>query len=237
MAQSGINKVPEVLSSAWTQLSPELRGKALDAWLSREAWTSDLLDRLESQRIPLRSLDLTQRARLVQHPVKSLAQRAKSVFDVAGQSTRKQIVDQYLAATKLTADANKGQQIYVKSCANCHRRGSQGQDVGPNLATVIEHSNEKLLTNILDPNADIQPGYQAYTVLLDSDEILSGVIAGETANSVTIKQANAVTRTISRDEIERLQNSNVSFMPEGLEQTLSQQDMADLLEYLHAAIN
>jgi putative membrane-bound dehydrogenase-like protein len=236
MAQSGIDRVPETLSSAWSQLSPELRGRALDAWLSRETWTNDLLDRLENNRIPRRSLDLTQRARLVQHPVKSLAQRAKSILDVAGQSSRKQIVEQYMAAGKLPADVNNGQQIYVKSCANCHRRGDQGQEVGPNLATVIEHSNEKLVTNIFDPNADIQPGYQAYTVLLDSGEILSGVIVGETANSITIKQANAVTRTVSRDEIERLQNSNVSFMPEGLEQTLSTQDVADLLAFLHTPV-
>ena len=236
MAQSGIDKVPTALSAAWAQLSPELRGRALNAWLSREAWTSDLLDRLESNRIPVRSLDLTQRARLLQYPVKSLAQRAKSILDVAGQSSRKKIVEQYLAATKLPGEATKGQLVYVKSCANCHRRGSLGQDVGPNLATVIEHSHEKLLTNIFDPNADIQPGYQAYTVLLDSGEILSGLLFNETANSLTIKQASGVTRTVSRDEIERLQNSNVSFMPEGLELSLSQQDAADLLAFLHSPI-
>ena len=236
MAQSGIDKVPTKLSAAWAQLSPELRGRALDAWLSREAWTNDLLDRLESNRIPFRSLDLTQRARLLQYPVKSLAERAKSILEVAGQSSRKQIVEQFFAATKLTGEAAKGQLVYVKSCSNCHRRGSQGQDVGPNLATVIEHSNEKLLTNILDPNADIQPGYHAYTLLLDTGEILSGLLFSETANSLTIKQASGVTRTVSRGEIERLQNSNVSFMPEGLELSLTQQDIADLLAYLRSPI-
>ncbi len=236
MAQSGIDKVPTVLANSWAQLSPELRGRALDAWLSRESWTSDLLDRLESNRLPARSLDLTQRARLLQHPVKSLAQRAKSILEVAGQSSRKQIVEQYIAAAKLSGDLTNGQLIYAKSCANCHRRGNQGQDVGPNLAAVIEHSNEKLITNILDPNADIQPGYQAYTVLLDTGEILSGLLFSETANSITIKQATGTTRTIARDEIERLQNSNVSLMPEGLELSLTQQDVADLLAFLHSSI-
>lgn len=237
MAQSGINKVPTVLANVWTQLSPDLRGRALDAWLSREAWTMDLLDRLETNQIPVRSLDLTQRARLLKHPVKAIAQRARSVFEVAGQSSRKQIVEQYSSATKLAGDVAKGQLIYTKSCASCHRRGDQGQDVGPNLATVIEHSDEKLLTNIFDPNVDIQPGYQAYSVLLDTGEVLSGLLFSETANSITIKQANAVTRTLSRDEIERLQNSNVSLMPEGLELTLSQQNVADLLAFLHSSIS
>lgn len=236
MAQSGIDKVPDALSTAWTQLSPELRSKALDAWLSRESWTGDLLGRIESNSIPARSLDLTQRARLLQHPVKALAQRAKAILEVAGESSRKKIVEQYSAATKLSGEAGKGQLIYMKSCANCHRRGNLGQDVGPNLATVLEHPNEKLLTNILDPNADIQPGYQAYTVLLDTGEILSGLLFSETANSVTIKQASGTLRTVSRSEIERLQNSNVSLMPEGLELTLNQQEIADLLAYLHSAI-
>ena len=237
ISQSGIDKVPSVLSAAWPQLSPVLRGLALDAWLSRETWTGDLLDRLQSSHIEIRSLDLTQRARLLQHPNKSLAQRAKSILETAGKSSRKQILEQYFPALKLPGNVPEGQLVYKRACANCHRRGNEGQDVGPNLATVVEHSNEKLLTNILDPNADIQPGYQAYTVLLDGGEILSGLLFHETANSITIKQANGVARTISRDEIERLQNSKVSLMPEGMEALMTQQDVADLLAFLHSPIH
>ena len=236
IAQSGINQVPAVLAKAWPELSPQLRSHALDAWLARENWTSDLLDRLEKQLIPVGSLDLTQRARLLQHPVKALATRAKAILEVANQSTRKQIVAQYRPSLELVGQSTNGKLVYARACANCHRRGDEGHDVGPNLATVVEHPNEKLLTNILDPNADIQPGYQAYTCLLDSGEILAGLLTSETANSLTIKQANGVLRTIARWEIERLQNSNQSFMPEGLEMSISPQDMADLLSYLHQPI-
>ncbi|MEQ1829508.1 MAG: hypothetical protein ABL921_26325, partial [Pirellula sp.] len=79
-------------------------------------------------------------------------------------------------------------------------------------------------------------GYQVYTILLDTGEILSGLVTGETANSITIKQASGTTRTISRDEIEGLRNSTVSLMPEGLEQTLTQQDVADLIAFLRSPI-
>ncbi len=94
------------------------------------------------------------------------------------------------------------------------------------------HTKEKLLRNILDPNADIQPGYQAYTCLLDSGEILSGLLAGETSVSLSIKAAGGEVRTITRAEIEKLQNLNISFMPEGLEANITPQDMSDLLQYL-----
>ncbi len=236
ITQSGDDLVPEVLGGAWREFSPELRNRAVEAWLSREAWTSDLLARLESKEIAVGSLDLTQRSRLLQHPAEATATRAKLLLESAGNATRREIIEKYRPALQTPGRAELGQQVYVRACASCHQRGEEGHDVGPNLATVVEHSDEKLLTNIFDPNADIQPGYHAYTCLLDSGEVLSGIIAEETANSVTIKQISGVARTISRSEIERLQTTNVSFMPEGLETLLTVAEFADLLAFLHTPV-
>ncbi len=236
LAQTGDKNVPTVFVESWQEFSPDLRNRALQAWLSREVWTNDLLDRIESQTIPIRSLDLTQRDRLLQYPAKAIAARSKILLETARRSTRKEVVDKYRQALELPGQATAGHRVFTRACANCHRRGEQGHDEGPNLATVIEHSNDKLLTNIFDPNADIQPGYQAYTCLLDSGEVLSGIIAGETANSVTMKQANGLLRTITRNEIERLQNTNLSLMPEGMETVLTPQEFADLLTFLRQPV-
>ena len=237
IAQSGIDSVPDVLAIAWPELSPDLRSIAVDAWLSRESWTTDFLDQIEQRQITASNVSLTQRARLLQHPVPSIAQRAKLIFDEDGvKTTRKDVLQHYQKTLELPATASQGQLVYARACANCHRRGSNGHNVGPDLATVINHSKEKLLTNILDPNADIQPGYQSYSCLLESGEILAGLLASETTNSVTIKQANGISRSIARREIERLQSSNLSFMPEGLEATISPQDLADLLAFLQQPI-
>jgi putative heme-binding domain-containing protein len=236
IAQSGLETVPKVLENAWPELSPDLRNIAVDAWLSRESWTNQLLKLIEKRTLAASGISLTQRARLLQHPTPSIARRAKRVFETSGSSTRKDVVKRYQNSLELPADASQGQAIYARACANCHRRGGSGNDVGPDLATVINHPKEKLLTNILDPNADIQPGYQAYSCLLESGEILTGLVASETTNSVTIKQANSTSRSIARREIERLQSSNLSFMPEGLEATISEQEMADLLAFLQQPI-
>lgn len=236
IAQSGLETVPKVLANAWPELSPDLRSIAVDAWLSRESWTNQLLKLIEKRTLAASGISLTQRARLLQHPTPSIARRAKRVFETSGSSTRKDVVKRYQNSLELPADASQGQAIYERACANCHRRGGSGNDVGPDLATVINHPKEKLLTNILDPNADIQPGYQAYSCLLESGEILTGLVASETTNSVTIKQANSTSRSIARREIERLQSSNLSFMPEGLEATISEQEMADLLAFLQQPI-
>ncbi len=236
LTQSGIEEVPQLFATAWTELSPDLRIQVVDALLSREAWTEDLLNRLIKGEMSAGSLSLTQRSQLAQHPHSKIQQLAASVFDEVGKSTRKQILDQYREALVLNGAVNKGESVFRRACANCHRRGDIGHDVGPNLATVVTHAPEKLLTNIIDPNIDIQPGYQSYSCLLETGEILTGLLAAETANSVTIKQVNGASRSIARSEIERMQNSNVSFMPEGLETSITVSDMADLLAFLRQAI-
>lgn len=232
LQRSGDASVPTILSTAWNEFSPDLRGLAIDAWLSRETWTIDLLNRLESKQILPSGISLTQRASLLQHPSVPIAQRAKQLLAQSQSSTRLEVLSKYRPALQLTGDSTRGKAIYQKSCASCHRRGEEGHEVGPNLATVVNHLPDKLLTNILDPNVDIQPGYQAYTCLLESGEILSGLLVSETANSVTIKQANGTLRSVARREIEKLQNSNKSFMPEGLEESITLQEMSDLIAFL-----
>ena len=236
IAQSGIDSVPTVLANAWPELSPDLRSIAVDAWLSRESWTTAFLDQIEKREIAPSGVSLTQRARMLQHPVPSIAGRAKLIFEEVGNSTRVDVMQRYRKSLELPATASQGQIVYTRACASCHRRGDNGHSVGPDLATVINHPKEKLLTNILDPNADIQPGFQSYTCLLETGEILAGLLASETTNSVTIKQANGVSRSIARREIESLQCSNLSFMPEGLEATVSEQELADLLQFLQQPI-
>lgn len=237
MSQSGAKNVPELLIAAWPTLSPALKTEVLDVLLSRRPWTEQLLTQIETKEISRNSLDLTQQARLKSHPVEAIANRAKVIFETASASTRKKVLDDYQVALKLAGDPKFGRAVFERTCATCHRRGEFGKNIGPNLATVISHPPEKLLTNILDPNVDIQPGYQTYACLLGSGEVLSGLLSGETASSITIAQANGVVRTVVRSEIEELRNLNTSLMPEGLETSIPPQEMANLLAFLKQPIS
>jgi putative heme-binding domain-containing protein len=235
IAQSGAANAPLIFRQAWEGLSPSLRQQVVDAWLSRQAWTNDLLELLERADLPRGSLDLTQQARLLQHPQEELAKRAQALF--ARPSRPQEILQRYRPALELVGEPQRGRTVFMDHCANCHRRGDLGYDVGPNLASVLSHSPEKLLTNILDPNVDIQPGYHSFTCLLETGEVLVGVLSGESTHSLTLTQANGVVRTILRSEIEALKNSGISLMPEGLEEKISPESMADLLAFLRSPIS
>ena len=229
-------RVPELLAAAFPEFSPALRDQTLDLWLSHSEWTEDLLQRIESGEIPQGSLDPARRALLLKHPSPAVAQKATAILNSVGSPTRAKVLDEYRSVLTLPADAARGKAVFTRACATCHRRGDEGHDVGPNLATVIAHPPEKLLISILDPNAEILPGFQRYTCVLDSGLVLSGLLAAETSNSVTLKLADGKQHTLARSEIELLRNSGTSLMPEELEKVLPPQELADLIAWLRSPL-
>jgi putative heme-binding domain-containing protein len=104
--------------------------------------------------------------------------------------------------------------------------------VGPDLASVTNRTREDLLLQILDPNAYITPGYEEYIMETTDGRLITGVIAKETATSVTLRRSEGEEDTLLRSNIASLRSSSVSLMPENLETGITLQGMADLLQYL-----
>ncbi len=77
----------------------------------------------------------------------------------------------------------------MKNCAACHKVGDQGHNVGPNLATTKNKSDNDLLIAILDPSREAQSNYNTYTIVTDQGKLFTGIIAAETATSYTIRSA------------------------------------------------
>jgi putative membrane-bound dehydrogenase-like protein len=237
LGQSGSESVLPKIASGITRLTPGPAAAAIDVWLIRDGWIVDLISRLEKNEIDVQLLTPVQTARLRSHPYPVLAQRFTALVDRIQSPDREKVMAKYSEAIKQAGDAGNGKAVYQKACASCHRRGnSDGTDIGPNLASVVSHSKDKLLRNILVPSADIQPGYHALTCMLESGEVLSGVLVNENAGSIAIKQANGEVRTVARSEMEALRNTGRSLMPDGLEANITVAEMRDLLEFLQQPI-
>ncbi|MCB1226913.1 MAG: c-type cytochrome, partial [Verrucomicrobiales bacterium] len=191
-----------------------------------------LLTAVEKGTLRPADLDPTRRTRLLTHPDKKIKQTATRLLNAAASPSRAKVVEAHRAALQLKGDATRGHTVYQRACAACHQIGNEGLPIGPDLRTVAAHPAEKILINILDPNLDIQPGYHAYTCTLRSGEQLFGLIASENATSITFKLPDASLRPVLRTEIQALQSTNASLMPEGLEATLTTQDLADVIAFL-----
>jgi len=61
---------------------------------------------------------------------------------------------------------------------------------------------------------------------------ISGILISETVTGLTLKRSGGVQETVLRQNIEEMTSTNRSLMPDGLEQTITPQEMADLLAFL-----
>jgi len=85
---------------------------------------------------------------------------------------------------------------------------------------------------ILDPNREVNPQYVAVRILTTSGVVLDGLVASETATSVTLKRQGGEVDTILKVRIDKMVRSTLSLMPEGLEKVIDAQQLADLIQFL-----
>jgi putative heme-binding domain-containing protein len=88
------------------------------------------------------------------------------------------------------------------------------------------------LENVLDPNREVNPQYVSYTILTTDERTITGMVESESATSITLIRGDNARDTIQRSEIEQMKSSKLSIMPEGIENQLDIQAMADLLAFL-----
>ncbi len=136
---------------------------------------------------------------------------------------------------KMRGNAANGQKLFASTgtCANCHVVRGQGKEVGPDLSEIgAKLGREALYESILYPSAGISHNYETHVVILDSGTVVTGIIASQTDDELSIKAADALMRTFKKSEIEQMEKQNVSIMPADLQKVLSPQDLADVVEYL-----
>jgi putative membrane-bound dehydrogenase-like protein len=145
---------------------------------------------------------------------------------------RKKALEDYQAALSKKGDAARGKEIYLKTCAGCHRAKGDGVAVGPDFTTVTTRSPEDLLIAIIDPNREVNPQYVSTRIRTTDGDVIDGIVVSETATSVTLRREKGETYTILRIKIDKLVRSTFSLMPEGLEKTIDHQAMADLIQFI-----
>jgi putative membrane-bound dehydrogenase-like protein len=138
---------------------------------------------------------------------------------------------------KLAGDAKAGEAVFLNAkganCISCHQIGNQGQMLGPPLATVGQKLNKpQLYEAILKPSAGILMGYESWVVRTKKGETISGLKTSETANGITIKDTKGQYHDVAAADIARQVKQPVSIMPEGMSQTMTKQELVDLVEYL-----
>jgi putative heme-binding domain-containing protein len=216
----------------WDTCTPPLRTEIVEAMLTRPDRIAALFDAIEAGRIAPSYVSATRKGLLLRHDNPTIRSRAAALFQSEAVSPRNEVITRYRSALELPTDRGRGQRVFERECKSCHRLGDQGSEVGPDLAASLHHAPDQILMNILDPNREVSPNYLEYVVALEDGRVLTGVIANETATNITLRRAEGVQDVVLRKDIADMRSSGKSLMPEGLENKITGQEMADLLAFL-----
>jgi putative heme-binding domain-containing protein len=222
----------EEMLGRWNTLEPRIRRELLPVFLGRGEGVALLLKGIEEGAVPRSELTAGQVQNLRAHSNWELRQRAIGLLGAVSTGSRSELVKGYGAALDLEGDFKRGRAIFEERCASCHRFGNEGYDLGPDLVTVKSAGKEKLLGDIVDPNREVAAQFVQYEIETLDGEQFSGIIVRETDHSLFIRGAFGREREIFRQELRSLRSLGQSLMPEGLEEGLDEQGMADLLEFI-----
>lgn len=235
LADDSDPRTAEILLQHWRTFVPETRAAAMTGLLLHAGSTTLLLEAAVREEISVADIEPTRRELLLKHSSPGIRGLAEQLFGRASEQPRQAIVAEYRKALSMAGDAEAGKRVFEKTCAACHQLGGIGNSIGPNLASSPSRDPSALLNNILDPNQFVLPSWLQYTVVDKSGRSYSGLLASQSATSVTLKKEKAEIVTILRGDIEELVSSGKSLMPEGLEKELSLQSTADLIAWIAGA--
>jgi putative heme-binding domain-containing protein len=216
----------------WEDLSLAARRELLAALAGSPALAETVVAALERQVIGPGELDAAMREGLKHQGNAAQRRWASEVLAKFASQERSAVLARYHAALELPGEARRGEAVFARNCQGCHQHRGQGHRVGPDLSGIAGRAPEALLSDILDPNREVAPDYVVLAAVTRRGQIYAGLLAEETATTVKLRRAEGIEETLLRSEIDQLRVTGGSLMPEGLEQTLGFQDVADLIAFL-----
>ena len=162
------------------------------------------------------------------------AEAAKLLPPPAGQNDKP--LPPVAELLKMKSDAKNGETVYFREsvgCGKCHQVNGKGTDFGPALSEIgSKLGKDALLESILDPSAGVSFGYEAWSVELKNGDELFGLVVSDAADELALKAVGGVVTRVKKSDIAKRAQSKLSVMPAGLAQTMTVQELVDLLEFL-----
>ena len=224
------DKTSPLLYELLPKLGPAER-REIVTMLSSGKTLLDFLQRMDRGEISKSLVGVEQRWGYEHNSNKEIKALAHKLFG-STNSDRAAVINSYMEVTKLQGDAQRGHLVFQTICIACHKIRGEGVEVGPDITDVRIKPTDALLTDILDPNRIVEPRFNAYQVDVKDGRILSGIVAAENSDGVTLKMPGGISEAIPRANIKTMKCLDQSLMPVGLEAGINKQQMADLLAFL-----
>jgi putative membrane-bound dehydrogenase-like protein len=229
-------QVARVVVSIYPRMNASLRTAARRLLFGRVDWTRVLLDSIDRGRIPAADVQPDELRRVALYNDPDLDGRIRKRWgNIRAGTPEEKLADIRRISNDLRAAsgrADRGHELFKKNCATCHTLFGEGNRIGPDLTTANRKDRDYLLVSIVDPSVQIRKEYLAYVVTTNSGRVVSGLILDQSPSSITLVGPKNERTSIPRSEIEEINESPQSLMPERLLDPLKPEDLRDLFSYL-----
>jgi len=235
LGQVGGDTVSGELLKSWRSFTPETRTAAAEVLVSRRRWAIALLSEVEAKKISSLELPLTAIRSLAESKDDFLRQRAEQVIGRIrpANADKQKIIEQKEAMILAGGPPNleAGHELARRTCLTCHKLYGEGAEVGPDLTGVGRSSLDALLANVIDPNQVIGKGYENVLIETKDGRSVSGRLVENTDSRVKLLAAGPKEEIVAKADIASMRTSELSVMPEGLEQ-MPNNDFRNLILYI-----
>lgn len=237
LASAAHAETPSKLIARYSDFTTDEKQDVVATLTSRKEFALALLDGVEQKVVARGDISAFAARQLHSLGDKKLTERLRVVWGEVRDSApdKQQLIAKYksqLTVNSLkSADLTNGRLLFKKNCLQCHRMFGEGSLIGPDLTGSNRANIDYILSNILDPSAEISRDFRMSIVATTAGRILTGQVVESTPNRLTLQTATERV-ILARDDVEEVNESPLSMMPEGQLERLTKEEVRDLIGYL-----
>ncbi|MCB1234580.1 MAG: HEAT repeat domain-containing protein [Verrucomicrobiae bacterium] len=229
-------KVAATVLAGYPGYSDALRRDAIELLTGRPEWSRPLIAAVESGAVPKAAVNPMQARKMASggdDAVKAGVEKLWGAIRAERNPGREAVIARVKTLVgEMAGDWRNGEAVFARTCAACHKLHGKGNVIGPDITVSGRGTLDQLLSNVLDPNLVIGAGYQARLVTTRDGRTLMGLPVEDNDRRLVLRPPAGKDETIARADVEKVEALPVSLMPEGLESTMSERDLVDLIAYL-----
>jgi putative heme-binding domain-containing protein len=227
---------PITILANYSHFSPELRTAAINTLCTRKSYARVLIDALKSKQVAPSDISAFQARQIIALRDAAISEQFRSLWGDARQTPveKRATIDQLrsvLTPQLQQANLEKGKQTFQRTCASCHVLFGEGGKIGPDLTGSNRKNLDYILENIIDPSAVVGAQFRVSTFTLADGRVVNGIIQAQNERTLTIDTPDGRI-LVDRTDIDETTPSEKSLMPDGMLQTLNEEQTRDLVGYL-----
>lgn len=230
-------QTPSIILKAYAGLNAQDKRDALATLAARTSYAEALMAAVESKQIAPSDLSADLVRQLQNLNSKTVEATLGKHWGIVRQSPEEKLKAIAQHKQMITAprapkpDLALGRAMFAKTCQQCHTLFGVGGKVGPELTGSNRTNLDYLLSNVLDPSAVMAKEYQPSVIALTDGRVITGIVKSNTAGVITVQTANEVL-LVPQKEVDQMEQSSKSMMPDDILKPLSPDEIRALAGYM-----